>query len=147
MNTNFKIIEQNRKKENPFTTPENYFDELPQIILNQCKTTSFKSEANYRFNKSILAYAASILIILGFSLAVLYLSNKNEKIKNNNTTDTYTENLLNIADLHQIDEKCLIDFIIEKSTEQKINQNDNDVLEYITDNTNNDNEIIELIDY
>lgn len=148
MKTDFNINHSGKEKKNSFAIPENYFEELPSKILSNCKDEPFKNETKYLLNKSVLAYAASILIIFGISISVLYFTNENENSSSNNFTGSYSENLSNIADLYEIDEKCLIDFLVENNSEQNVSQhNNNAVLDYIANNTNNDNEIIELIDY
>jgi len=144
-----KILNTNhleKGENNSFITPENYFDTLPAKIINRCKAESKKNNNSIILQKPVVSIAASVIIIIGISLMALYFSN-NKNDYSNDFSKSLSDNMLYIADKHEIDESNIIDYLAENNSGVNTSKyNNDDIIDYIDANTNNYNEVIELIE-
>ncbi len=144
LNKNYFI--QDKEGDNPFTVPDNYFESLPQQITDKCKQSNKIHKTVYL--KRIVSYAA--ILIIGFTsifLITYYVEMQNKKIQNY-TYENIMEEMLYLAEMNDIDDTNIIDYMIEKNIyDNSFNSNTEDIINYIDTETNSDNEILELIDY
>jgi len=136
----------NKEGSNPFITPENYFEELPERIIKRCNSVPKKNNKVFLFNKPVLNYAATVLVLIGATFITLYFSNRSKKDFSENQTQPFSDSILYIANLHEVDEPSMIDYLAEQNLNDNSSKlNNDDIIQYIDNNTNNDNEVLELI--
>lgn len=147
MNTNFYTKNSNEEANNPFATPDNYFEELSDKIYSKCKNEKLDFKKSKIKHYQLLAYAASILFIIATSVFILFNNSNTNQRNNKDISSAFFEEMLFIADINDIDETTLTNYISENSLIEEQSYTENDIIEYINNNTENYNEIIELFEY
>ncbi len=125
----------NIKKENPFSVPDNYFDEFPSKIQNEI---SEKEKLPYlkRFLQVLkpnLSLAASITIFALIAVIAVKSFVKDSNTYNNNIADDSE-----IADIEMfdIDDNTIIDIIVEETETNNDDEIfDDEILDYLAYNT------------
>lgn len=132
-------LEKHPKVTTGFTTPENYFDNVPDIVLEKIKFKSVKATPLISLNRVI--YAAAAILILALSIP-FFQSNSNVTLEeiDTNSIENYLSYQTNVSQyelLNSIEIEDLDDININLTLE------DESVEAILTTNPNFENYIIE----
>lgn len=134
---NFKLPEELASigKENPFSVPKNFFDELPTVISNKVsearKETAIFSPIFYRKNIIYLFSVCSLVLLI----VLIYPKFRNEHSSNNISEFIIDEKY------NSFDEDMLVAFLTEN--EENENASDDDLVDYLLNNNTDINLIME----
>jgi len=117
------------KKENPFTAPEDYFEALPQLILEKCQPYTADKKLNlgiFTFYKPIMV-VASVIAVLVIATFFLFVKPWRTVQKDEANYNTFIQDDGIINDLSDvIDESTIIEAVL---TESPDNSSDSAILE------------------
>ncbi len=114
------------KKQNPFSVPDGYFDDLPNIILNRInekKTVSLWNNLHSLVRKPHYSIAASLVILLISVAGYFFLFNKSNAETNIMNPYVELDNIIrdNNINLYNIEESFFIDALLSESDVQTNN--------------------------
>lgn len=126
----------NIKKENNFTTPSNYFDELPELLNNK-RVNSTGFDINKFLFKYLIPTASYIII------AALIFNWNNSNDTTQFSDEQLSEYIIN-EESEYIDEEIIYEAYIENVlTENSLLDNEENYINYLIDNDVDINTIIE----
>lgn len=127
----------------PFNTPEDYFDALPAKIQSRCM---HKHEYKpYRRNLRIASYAAAVLIPIAIILYVFKYQHTHSDISYNNSSVAEMEDVVYLADVQDINEEDIVTYISEDNTSDYTSERQDEIIDYINNETDNYLDIFELL--
>ncbi|MDD3878214.1 MAG: hypothetical protein PHT69_16465 [Bacteroidales bacterium] len=133
-------IESDIKKANPFLVPDNYFEELPEI-LDLKKNDNIKSLNKSNFSY-LFKYAASVALLIA-SFSYFYFFNKNFEENKFQYERVKINDIYMLTDLSEVSENEIIDFLIDNEKESALTSDD--IIAYLSDNFENDLEFYDLL--
>lgn len=144
MQENFNLNE--ASKRNPFKTPENYFEELPDNIFDKCHKRKPTTTQITNGTRQILYYAASVVLALTLTFALNHYSD-NKKSDIVLAQNLSSDDMDLLTTLYDIDADFIAEYITELDKSETAFADENAIVEYLTDNTDNDMEFYELFEY
>lgn len=107
-------------KKSPFSTPEGYFDALPQIIMRKCQPEVSGKKWAWGISSNYSTVMVAATVIVGFILVLFFLFVRPSRLVHKNQTDTTAfvpdERMMNDLS-NELDESTIIDAVISGSPE------------------------------
>ena len=126
----------NIKKENNFTTPSNYFDELPELLNNKRVNSS-------SLNLNKLLYRILIPSVTFIIIAVLILNWNNTTEITQISDDQLSDYIINVESEY-LDEEIIYESYMESiALESNLEETEENYINYLIDNDVDINTIIE----
>lgn len=127
-----------RPKENPFRTPDNYFDSIEDRVMGTIKQEAKKkttpgSGKIFQLLKPVLAIAASLALIYILAYYPISYFSPKSMVKSE-ATDTTSSDVMDdySFNLSMIDDNSLAEAIIDDEIEPTIEINKDEVLAYLS---------------
>ncbi len=146
--TNTNNFLEEHKYKTVFGVPDNYFVELPDKIKQRIDSQDAAKEKPL-FRQQVLKYAATIALIIAGLAVVFFINNKSlDTITIADLEQPELEDELFVAEMYDIDEYDLIDFLIyyEDYDEEYDESFGEEAIEYIYENTYTIEDIYNLLD-
>ena len=140
-------INQDIKKQNNFIVPKNYFDYLPEEVMDKIQAQSRKKEEKILLKPSFLL--ASLTLLSGFILLVIFFLKKEVGSNEIMLSDSEVQQIIDNPELYNIDdtditEKYLFCNLSDESFNSETTVSDEDIKSYLEENTDVNNSINEL---
>jgi hypothetical protein len=131
-------------KNNCFKVPDGYFEHLPEDIQKKCyaKNKIYSGFLSVNFVHTLKYAIPALLILITLTTGIIYLRDKNIQKQ-----EVFANNI-SIDDLNDIDENTILAIASNENVDSILNSNpiidydDNDVINYMTYNNVNIEEIL-----
>lgn len=124
------------KKENNFSTPPNYFEILPEVIVNRSLNSKFFN-FSFNFSKHFLIPASSLAVVL---IMIFYLNSNTIETE---LTNEQISNLIINEEYIKIDDYLVYDAYSEVLDEEKAISTTDEYINYLIENDIDINSIID----
>ncbi len=125
------------KKENNFSTPPNYFEILPEVIVNRSLNSKLFNFSFNNFLKHFLIPASSLAVIL---IVLFYLNSNTIETE---LTNEQISNLIINEEYIKIDDYLVYDAYSEVLDEEKATSTTDEYINYLIENDIDINSIID----
>ena len=138
-------IDKDIKKENHFSAPKNYFDYLPEEIMNRIQIES--KEKFFLLKPSFII--SSLAVLSGIIIFIVFFLKKDVATDEIILSDNEVEQIIDNPELYNIDDAAITEeYLSSNISDELLNTDamvsDEDIKSYLEDNTDVNNNINEL---
>ncbi|MBI3503162.1 MAG: hypothetical protein HY063_15350 [Bacteroidetes bacterium] len=137
---------ENIKKENHFKIPENYFDYLPEEIMDRIHSREKSKERFFLLKPSIII--SSLAVLSGIILLTIFLLKKNISQNEIILSDNDVQQIIDTPELYNISESVIteqfLSSVSEEALKEETNISNEEINSYLEENTDVNTIINEL---